>query len=182
MKTSMFVVAACSIALAACSAPQINNTRLASSDVVTMTDQMTQSLMARKNVGSRTPGSTPWIVTMDRVINKSNDIIPDGEKWAFVNRLRAQLAQSPAMRERNIQFVVPPAQANELNAREQAGTMRAKPTHALTATFYSITNASRGGRSDAYLCAFQLVDLKDDTIVWEDKYEVKRSVARNAFD
>ena len=59
---------------------------------------------------------------------------------------------------------------------------RRTATHALTATFYSVTTATRQARTDSYLCSFQLLDLSSDRITWEDRFEVKRGVLRNRMD
>lgn len=165
--------------LAGCGAPKIDSTRLGSADLVTMTDQMTASLMGSEAVASRTAAGAPWIVTMDRVSNQSNDILPEREKWAFMARLRSQLNSSPALQQRNIRFVLSKHAAEQVAERYD---QRITPTHALAATFYSVTQASRAARSDAYLCAFQLLDLRDDQVVWEDRYEVKYATVRNRFD
>jgi hypothetical protein len=170
---------ACLIFLAGCGDPQIHSTRLGSADLVTMTDQMTASLMGSDSIASRGAASAPWVITMDRVSNQSSDIIPEREKWAFVARLRSQLNHSPALQQRNIRFVLSKHAAEQVAERYD---QRLVPTHALAATFYSITNLGRAARSDAYLCAFQLLDLRDDQLVWEDRYEVKYATVRNRFD
>lgn len=166
---------------AACSAPRVDNTRLASSDLVVMTDQMAASLAkALPEPPSAGPG---WIVTLDRVVNRTNDIIPDGEKWAFMARLRAQLAQTPDLKSRGVQFILPAAQRAQLNERQSNSPADLHPpTHALTATFYALTTAGRQSRTDTYLCAFQLLELGTDRILWEDKYEIKKAVLRNSYD
>ena len=55
-------------------------------------------------------------------------------------------------------------------------------SHALRATFLSDTQSSVRARVDAYLCAFQLLELESGRLVWEDAFEVKYAVERNAFD
>jgi len=85
------------------------------------------------------------------------------------------------MRERNIAFIVPAER--RANVEHEGHTREAlKPTHALAATFYGLTTATRSGRTDTYVCAFQLLDLSDDRVRWEDSYEVKRAVVRNRLD
>ncbi len=165
-----------------CSAPRINNTRLGSTDLVAMTDKMVTSLLSNPAVASRNPASPRWTVTLDRTSNQTNDVIPQGELWAFMARLRAQISQSPALKERNIVFVLSKGSAAGLNERQaDAEPNRAAPDHALTATFYSLTTSGTGARSDAYLCAFQLLD-NGGQILWEDRYEIKRAVMRNELD
>jgi len=164
---------------AGCGAPRIDTTRLGSADLVAMTDQMTASLLSSEAVASRTAQSPPWIITMDRVSNQTSDIITDGEKWAFMARLRSQLNNSPAMRDRNIRFVLSRRAAEQVSERYDD---RLTPTHTLAATFYSTTAYARKLRSDTYLCAFQLMAIDSDRLVWEDSYEVKYATVRNKFD
>ncbi|QNN24784.1 hypothetical protein HED60_21735 [Planctomycetales bacterium ZRK34] len=175
-RAAIFMSVCC---LAGCGDPQINTTRLGSADLVTMTDQMTASLMSSDVIASRTTASAPWVITMDRVSNQSNDIIPEREKWAFMARLRSQLNNSQALSQRNIRFVLSKHAAEQVAERYD---QRTTPTHALAATFYSVTEAGRAARSDTYLCAFQLLDLRDDHVMWEDRYEVKYATVRNRFD
>lgn len=167
--------------LVGCSVPKLNTTRLDSIDLVTMTDQMAASLTSSEAITGSDRSSKPWTVTMDRVSNQTNDIMPEGEKRAFLARLRAQLNQSPALASRNITFVAPLAQRQATEELQVAPTA-IRPTHALTATFYAASERTRAARSDAYLAAFQLLDLKTNQIVWEDRYEVKYAVQRNKLD
>ncbi|MBI1373834.1 MAG: hypothetical protein GC159_14010 [Phycisphaera sp.] len=178
---SLAAAVAIAASLGACSEPRINNTRLGSTDLVVMTDRMVQSLMANNAVASRTPRSEPWVVTLDRVSNRTNDIIPDGEKWLFMARLRARLSESPSLRDRNLTFIVPAERRGQIE-HEGHPAETLKPTHALAATFHALTTQSRGGRTDTYLCAFELLDLRDDHLVWEDSYEIKQAVVRNKLD
>lgn len=159
--------------LAGCGGPRANTTRLTAVDLVAMTDRMAASLVRASALADRDAASQPWRIAADRVRNNTNDIIPEREKQLFLARLRALLNETDTLRRRNITFV---------REAELSGPRRASPTHALTATFHAITHADRQRRSDFYLCAFQLVDLRDESVVWEDRYEVKRSVARSRFD
>ncbi len=164
-------------AMTGCSPPQVNTTRLGAVDLVAMTDQMAASLVNQPEIAARSADAEPWVVTIYRVINRTNDYLPEGERWAFVARLRAALARSNALAQRNIRWVLPAGR----EPAERGGT-RATPTHALTATFSSLTIADRNIRSDTYVCAYQLTDLRNDQVIWEDRYEVKYVVERTKFD
>lgn len=161
------------LAIGGCQSPRVNNTRLGGEDLVAMTDQMVMSLMNAEAVADRDSASPPWVIAADRVVNRAADIIPDREKHAFVARLRALLNASSDLKQRNIVFV---------QDVERSGEGRMLPTHSLTATFYAATEYSREVRADAYVCAYQLLDLRNDQVMWEDRYEVKRQVIRHAFD
>ena len=60
--------------------------------------------------------------------------------------------------------------------------LRMSPTHLLTAEFSVLTNTSAQGRSDTYLCAYELVDLESGRMVWQDSWEVKRAVSGRTYD
>ncbi len=166
MVSRTMVVSAAAM-LIGCSAPRVNNTRLTGTDLVAMTDAMVGSLANDPQVAAR---SGRWIIAADRVVNHTNDIIPRREQQAYLARLRALLneAELPGM-----VFV---------REAELASIGRTRPTHVLTAEFYALTHAGRTARSDAYLCTFGLVDLADDTVIWEDRYEVKYQVRRGKLD
>jgi len=156
-----------------CSAPRVDHTRLGSADLVAMTDAMVRSMLADDALAGRSTESPAMIIVADRVSNRTNDILPEREKQAFTARLRALLNQSPELDRRNMQFV---------RNRDRASSDRVAPTHALTATFYADTQAERQRRSDMYVCAFQLTDLANDRILWEDRYETNKSVVRGKYD
>jgi hypothetical protein len=69
-----------------------------------------------------------------------------------------------------------------VRSAELAGADRTTPTHVLTAEFYALTHADRLARSDAYVCAFQLMEMQSEQIIWEDRYEVKYQVERSRLD
>lgn len=166
-----------------CAPPKVNTTMLTTADIVKMTDQMAMNLNSAPVISGRTPASPRWVFTMDRVANRTDHLLDDSEKWGTMARFRANLSRTMLTGERNIAFILPATEwqryAGELFDPAQA---RLAPTHALRAEFRSDTRSGFLGRSDQYLCAFQLLDLRDGVIVWEDSYEVKYSVLRNSFD
>lgn len=171
--------------LTACGgAPKARTTFLNSADLVAMTDHMAASFAADPIIGERTPQSPPWVVSLARAQNFTNQIIPDREKWLYMARLRAQLQQSEITRQRNITWVIPPERWPMV--QEELGDappeLRRKPTHEMTAEFGALTNTTGKGRSDSYLCEYQLVDLYDGVIVWSDKWEVKRALSGKTYD
>lgn len=166
--------------------PKVQTTFLRSVDLIDMTDRMAQSFANDEVIGKRSSTDTPWVISIYRVVNNTNQIIPDREKWLYVGRLRAMLAQSDLAKQRSIIWVIPPERwhfvAEELGVSDEPYGLRMKPTHQLTADFGALTNTSGRGRTDAYLCDYQLLDLNSGTIAWEDKWEVKRSVAGKTYD
>ncbi|MCA9310721.1 MAG: hypothetical protein KDA21_05900 [Phycisphaerales bacterium] len=169
--------------LSGCGAPRLyDTTMLTSVDVVQMTDQMVGSLVASGVMAGRTSEDDPWVITMDKVSNRTEHIMSPGERWGIMNRLRALLMQTDLRRERSLVFVLPREAWQAMDTVEEAPPTRRSPTHALRATFLSDTQSSVRARVDAYLCAFQLLELESGRLVWEDAFEVKYAVERNAFD
>jgi len=168
------------------SAPRVQTTFLRSVDLTEMTDRMAQSFSSDQAIGQRTESSSPWVISINRVTNSTNQIIPDREKWLYVARLRALLAQSDVGMRRNIIWIIPPEQwrqvAAELGGSSEPYGLRMDPTHQLTAQFSALTNTSGRGRSDAYFCDYQLLDLQSGVIVWNDKWEVKRAISGRTYD
>lgn len=167
-------------------APAPRTTFLRSVDLVDMTDHMSRSFAAHPVIAARAPADAPWLISISRVANHTNQIIPEGEKWAYVGRLRAKLAESDISRERSIIWIVPPERwpliSAEIGAVGEPPELRTPPTHLLTAEFQALTNTSGRGRSDLYVCDYQLVDLATGSIVWEDAWDVKRSVTGTTYD
>lgn len=168
------------------SAPKAQTTFLRSVDLIDMTDKMAQSFVSDEVIGARRESDSPWIISLYRVVNHTNQVIPDREKWLYVGRLRAMLAQSDVGKNRNIIWIIPPERwsivAQELGVSEEPYGLRMNPTHLLTAEFHALTNTSGKGRSDAYLCSYQLVDLARGSLVWEGSWEVKRAVSGTTYD
>ena len=176
--------------LAGCAGPpragEAQTTFLRSVDLIEMTDRMAQSFVQDDAIGSRAPDDQPWVISMYRVTNHTNQIIPDREKWLYLARLRALLAQADVSKQRSIIWIIPPERwsmvADELGVSQEPYGLRMNPTHQLTGEFHALTNTSAKGRSDAYLCDYQLLDLRSGQIVWEDKWEVKRSISGKTYD
>jgi hypothetical protein len=157
--------------------PSVQTTFLRSVDLIDMTAKMAQSFAGDAVIGSRKPDDQPWVISMYRVTNHTNQIIPDREKWLYLARLRTELAQSDIATRRSLIWIIPPERWHIV-----AEELRMNPTHQLTAEFHALTNTSGRGRTDTYLCDYQLVDLRTGRIVWEDKWEVKRAIAGRTYD
>jgi hypothetical protein len=162
--------------------PAARTTFLQSVDLINMTDRMAQSFAQDEVIGERTKDDEPWVISIDRIVNHTNQIIPERERWQYIGRLRSRLSQADFARERNIIWVVPPERWPQIAGEAEHPAVRMMPTHVLTAEFHAITITSHRGRSDAYLCSYQLVDLSTGRIAWEDAWEVKRAVTGLTFD
>lgn len=165
--------------------PRINTTLLDSVDLIRMSDQMAESLLASD------VDLTSAVIVTDRVVNRTNHIMPIGEKEHFLARLRVTLAQTGLARERGVVFVARPDEMSQFSPPLAASHDPAPadedddglapgpgPTHALTATFYTLTNVDRTVRTDVYECGFQLLNLRTRRVEWEDAYRVDYAVTR----
>lgn len=161
----------------------LQTTMLTSVDLVQMTDAMARSLMGSGIDFSRGgEDGEQFIIVTDRVVNRTNHIIERGEKELFLQKLRVLLNQQGVLRAAGVVFVARPDELSVYSEMPTDGEMRAEkfqgPTHALTATFATLTKVSRQGRDDTYECAFQLQELKSRLIVWEDAYTVRYAITR----
>jgi len=164
--------------------PVARTTFLDSVDLVEMTDRMAQSFSMDEDIASRGLQSERWVVSMNRIENHTNQIIPEREKWLYVARLRALLDQSTLSRERNLTWIIPPERWDLL--RDELGpapeVLRLPPTHQLSGEFTALTNTSGQGRSDLYLAEYHLLSLDDGRTIWSDHWEVKRSISGTSYD
>ncbi len=176
---ALLILCAC-----ASSPPVARTTFLNSVDLVEMTDRMAQSFAAHEAIANRTPHSAPWVISMNRIENHTNPIIPDREKWLYVARLRALLDRSDLAREASIIWIIPPERWAPLQDElgPEPPVLRLPPTHQLTGEFTALTNTSGRGRSDMYLAAYQLFELQTGRLIWEDRWEVKRAVEGRTYD
>ena len=78
--------------------------------------------------------------------------------------------------------MVPPEQWPAAAEEHENPAPRTPPTHLLAAEFQTLTRTSARGRSDTYVCAFQLTDIEDGRLVWEDLWEVKYAASGLTWD
>jgi len=138
---------------------------LGSADLVVASEKAVAGIAdvpAIKQAGGKT------IIVMDRVENQTSD--PSANFQIYLARIRTYLNNSGA--KKDLAFIETRTKAEAIKKREGIPTQdsaRIRPEYALTGTFYDMPRA----RSNYYLLTFQLVDLTNDLIVWEDSYEVK---------
>lgn len=187
--TVVILLLLCTTVLTACGGPpKVRTPFLRSVDLIDMTDRMAESFTASEVIRQRSPENDPWVISIYRVINHTNQVIPDREKWLYIGRLRAMLARSDVSPRHALIWVVPPerwpniAEAMNADVNAEPPYMRLPPTHVLTAQFNALTTTSGSGRSDTYLCAFELLELATGRMVWQDSWEVKRTVRGLTYD
>lgn len=140
-------------------------TRLGSADLVVASQQAVEGIADVPEI-REAEGRT--IIVMDRVGNETSDRSTNFQ--IYLARIRANLNQSGAGHD--LAFVETRTRAEQIKQREgipEGEASRNRPNYALTGVFYDMP---RGG-TNYYLLTFQLVDLSDDIVIWEDSYEVK---------
>ena len=158
------------------------SSRIAIEDYQAMTAKMAQSLRQCDAIAERTPQSEPWVVSFDKVLNLSSEIMTQGEQWGVIAMVRGAQPINSLWEDKRIAFVIPAQYA--INQRGTLDAERADKgfgsergvTHTITATFRSVTRAASDGesRSDLYACEFKMIDLRTGEPVWLDTFEFKR--------
>jgi PBP1b-binding outer membrane lipoprotein LpoB len=161
------------------------NTFLDSVDLQQMTDQMARSIVADPRVqGAIHVNGSLKVVVQPVVNNLTAAILPRGQAEAFTTRVRALLSEKH------------PTQFTWILNRDEFYDLRNKeldvplgpspdainPQYALTAVFTSLTHENSEGRSDFYVCSYELSDLQTRAVLWSDSYKVKKSAVKGFLD
>ncbi len=138
---------------------------LGSADLAQATDAMVSSIAQVREIAD---SDGDVVIVMDTIQNRTS--MPSQDYDIFLARLRALLNQSGVRQQ--LVFVETRNRAEQIKAREGYPvdqSSRNLPRYALTGVAYSM----KRGASAYYLLTFQLVDLTNDIVTWEDRYEVK---------
>jgi hypothetical protein len=162
------------------------NSALDSTDLVKMTDDMAMKLLASPNVQDAIAREGKLKVVVQPVENHMTaEVLRRGEAEAFTARLRGLLARHAPdkftwIMNRDAFYRL---RANELQGVDPGPSPDAiNPEYALTATFSSLTSEDAKRRSSYYLCVYQLTNLQDRTLLWSDRYEVKKLAVKGFLD
>jgi len=156
------------------------STRLAVEDFQAVAAEMGQSLMASEALRSRGPQSPLWVVSMDKPVNLSSDVIPADEQWAMVSMIRGRLPLAQLDQGYNVRFVLPPERTTQIRTDPDLPEVgpgfggERQPTHSLVGTIRSATRTTADRRTELYVLEFEIVDLATGTPVWADRFEFKR--------
>jgi len=176
-----------SLALAGCaSAVQAGtNTALDDVDLVRMTDDMAQKIMAAPAVQQAYAKDGPLSVVVQPVQNMMTaEILPRGPAEAFSARVRVLLSKHAPdrfvwiMNRDSFNLL----RVGELDVDLGPAPGAIQPRYALVLEFRSLTSENRDQRSIAYLCTYQLSNLVDRTILWTGSYEVKKVAVKGFLD
>lgn len=171
-----------------CQSPQ--NSRIQIDDYTEMSAVMAQSLRQSEAFASRSASSEPWIVSFDKTVNLSSEIMTQGEQWGIVAMVRGAQPINSLWDDKRVAFVIPAQYAIDRRGTLDAeradkgfGSERGV-THTITSTFRSVTRVGEDGegRTDVYACEFQMLDLNTNEPVWLDTFDFKRSAKGSVRD
>lgn len=169
-----------------CAVTRERSTRLTTEDVKEMAEQMASSMASSDFLRERSPESERMVVALDHVENLSSDVVPVSEQWYLMERLRASTPLASLGAQRNIAFVIPAEQMNQLRDRSGAeaalfGAGRA-PTHAMRGVLRSVTRSTGINRTDLYSFEVRVIALASGDLAWSDSFELKRAAVGRQYD
>lgn len=163
-----------------------HNTALDGTDLVRMTDDMARKILGDPEVQAAIEREGRLKVVVQPVENRMTaEVLPRGPAQTFTARVRTLLSRHA--RDRFL-WVMNRDTFYSLRGQELEGVdlgpapEAVDPKYALTAIFSSITNESSKARSSYYLCVYELTNLQDRTVLWTDKYEVKKRAVKGFLD
>jgi PBP1b-binding outer membrane lipoprotein LpoB len=183
----MLLVALVALTLAGCTnaVESGRNTFLDSVDLQQMTDQMARSIVADSRVQSALQQSGPLRIVVQPVVNNlTAEILPRGQAEGFTSRVRSLLSEKQPAKftwilNRDDFYHL---RKKELDAPLGPSPDAIDPQYALTAVFTSLTHENAHGRSDFYVCSYELSDLQTRAVIWSDSYKVKKSAIKGFLD
>jgi PBP1b-binding outer membrane lipoprotein LpoB len=162
-----------------------HNTALDSIDLTAMTDRMAASIAGSPEVQAAIASEGKLRIVVEPVRNEMEaEVLPRGQAEAFTARVRFLLSKHAPDRftwimNRDAYYRL---RQQELDVPLGPAPDAINPRYALVARFRSLANESSQIRSDAYLCVYELTDLQTRTILWTDKYEVKKTAVKAFLD
>jgi hypothetical protein len=162
------------------------NTALSGVDLVRMTDDMAMQIGGDPEVRRAIAQRGPLKVVVMPVENRMRaEVLPRGPAEAFVARVRTLLSKhAPG----DFMWIMNRDAWYSLRGREFEGVElgpspdATEPDYALSAVFSSLADEDRKHRSSYYLCRYELVDLRDRTVLWNGAYDVKKVAVKGFGD
>jgi len=162
-----------------------HNTLLSGVDLEQMTDKMARSIVVNPQVQEAIRQDGALKIVVQPVQNQlTAEILPRGQAEGFTARVRALLSQrNPG------QFVwilnrddFYDLRGKELDVPLGPAPEAVNPQYALTAVFSSLTHETSQGRSDFYVCRYELSNVQTRNVLWSDSYKVKKSAVKGFLD
>ena len=161
------------------------NTALDGGNLIEITDDMAMKLAGSQAVRDTIARHGPLRIVVEPVENALQaEVLPKGPAEAFTARLRTLLSHHDPQ---NFTWIMNRQAFYDLRHRELEMDLgpspdAIQPQYALTAKFSSLTNEDSDRRSAYYLCVYSLTDLQHRTVLWTDKYEIKKVVMKGFLD
>ena len=163
------------------------STALDATDLVAMTDDMARKIAADPEVQRAIEEEGQLRVVVQPVENlMTAEVLPRGPAETYTARVRSLLSRHAPDR---FLWVMNRDAFYRLRGRELEGGVDLGPSpeaidprYALQAKFSSLTDESSKRRTSYYLCVYELTNLEDRTILWSDKYEVKKTAVKGFLD
>ena len=161
------------------------STALDSTNLVEMTDDMARKIVADPEVQAAIGREGQLRVVVQPVENlMTAEVLPRGPAETFTARVRSLLSRYAPDRflwvmNRDAFYNL---RGRELDVDLGPSPDAVDPKYALLAKFSSITNETSRARSSYYLCVYELTNLEDRTVLWTDKYEVKKTAVKGFLD
>lgn len=175
------------ILLLGCQAPlkHATSSALDGTDLVRMTDDMSMKLAGDPAVQRQIAEHGPLKIVVQPVENQmTGEVLPRGPADAFTGRVRSLLGRQA--RDQFVWIMNRDAfyrmRGQELDFDLGPSPDAISPQYALTAIFSSLISEDAKRRSSYYLCVYELTDLHNRTVLWTDRYEVKKSVVKGFLD
>lgn len=171
--------------LTGCASAAPRTTRLTTRDLDEMATIVALNLRNSEWMAARNEQSERVIIAMEKVENLTDDIIPRGEQWVIMTKVRGNADMVRVGREKAITFVMSKEAvlgAAERGTMEGAEANRLDPTHEMSATMRNATRSVKDARTDVYLCEFRITSLATRELKWLDTFEVKRQAFGLTFD
>ena len=162
-----------------CQAPG-QTTRATVDDLDALSASVAASLRASDLLTARSLESEPWVWAPGPMRNLSADVMTRAEQEAITQRVLGGLPLRTLAVGRNLVLLT--AYDRDAVPGGVAGAGRLKPTHRLGGTLRTVTRTVSDGRSDLYLAAFELLDLRSGAVVWTDRFEFKRAARGLIWD
>jgi hypothetical protein len=164
-----------------------HNTALDAVDLVQMTDDMAMKIVASPAVQEAVAKKGKLKVVVQPVQNQMRaEVLPRGQAEAFTARLRYLLSKHAPDR---FTWIMNRDSFYRLRGQELEGAPDLGPSpdaidpeYALVARFLSLGEENSKRRSAYYVCAFELTNLQDRTVLWNGQYEVKKVAVKGFLD
>jgi hypothetical protein len=162
------------------------NTALSGIDLIKMTDDMAMQIGGDAEVQRAIATRGPLKVVVLPVENRMRaEVLPGGPAEAFVGRVRTLLSRHAP---ESFTWIMNRDAFYRLRGRELEGIEpgpspdAVSPDYSLSAVFSSLADEDRKHRSSYYVCRYELVDLKDRTVLWTGAYDVKKVAVKGFGD